>query len=255
MLLVFTLLMATLSFAGGTYVVYLMGGSVLALLAGAVVTRSENVGPGAVLLFFLFLGPSLLFPDAVWSVPAGGFFTALLLTMFCLWPTPWFKPGLSWMRRGSLDQTTLALVAITSLVSVIALALWAMWSDYLGLGSSMMKGMRTTPTWLMLGVYIPLFALVNAVAEECVYRGFIQEALRKCFPRNLALVLVVQASAFAAAHYYAGFPNGKLGYAMTFAYALMLGFLRERSRGMLAPILAHIVADFVIGLLLFLLTA
>lgn len=254
-LLVFTLLLASFAMLGGFYFNYLMCGTVLALLLGAVISRSEKVGPVAVLLFFLYLGPVLFLPDFVWSVPAGGFLSALLLTTLCLWPTPWFKPGFSWAKRGSLDQTTLALVVITSFVSVMALALWAMWSDYLGLGSSMMKGMRTTPAWLMLGVYIPMFAMLNAFAEECVYRGFIQEALWKCFPDNLRLVLAVQASAFAAAHYFAGFPNGKLGYLMTFVYALMLGYLKERSRGMLAPILAHIVADFVIGILLFLLTA
>lgn len=245
----------TLVLFGGIGAAYALCLAIAALLVCSIAAKADDIGPAALLFFLLYLGPLFLFPNFIWSVPAGGFLAALLFTYLCLLPTTWLKPALSWVKRGSLSQITLALVVITSLISLVALGLWAMWADYLGLGSSMMKGMRTTPAWLMLGIYVPVFALVNAFAEEAVYRGFLQEALKKRFPANLPLVLTLQASAFAAAHYRAGFPNGKLGYCMTFIYALMLGYLRERSEGMLAPFLAHVVADLMIGLLLFLLTA
>lgn len=240
---------------GGIGAVYAFCALLSLLLILSIAANASEIGPTALLFFLLYFGPLFLFPQFLWSVPAGGFFAAMIGTLLCLLPTPWLRPGFSWLRKGSLDQVTLALVVLTGLVSVIALGLWAMWSDYLGLGSSMMKGLRSTPAWIIIGVYIPLFALVNAFAEEAVYRGFLQEALRKRFPKNMGLVLGFQAAAFAAAHYRAGFPNGKVGYLMTFTYALMLGYLRERSGGMLAPFLAHVVADLMIGLLLFLLTA
>ncbi|MGZ3694498.1 MAG: CPBP family intramembrane glutamic endopeptidase [Bdellovibrionota bacterium] len=245
----------TLILFGGIHAVYALCGLMALLLLACIKTNAEDIGPAVLLFCALYFGPIFIFPNFIWSVPAGGFLASLLLTSICLLPTPWLKPAFTWARRGSLDQTTLALVILTSFISVIALGLWAMWSNYLGVGSAMMKGMRSTPSWLLLGIYIPVFALVNAFSEEVIYRGFLQEALRKRFPQKIRLVLAMQASAFAAAHYRAGFPNGKLGYLMTFSYAMMLGYLRERSEGMLAPFLAHVVADFMIGVLLFLLTS
>jgi membrane protease YdiL (CAAX protease family) len=245
----------TLVLLGGLNAAYAVCLAMTALLVCCIAAKAEDIGPAALLFFMLYFGPIFLFPDAVWKVPAGGFLASIALTCLCLLPTPWMKPALSWVKRGSLNQTTLALVVITSLVSVLALGLWAVWADYLGVGSAMMRSMRSTPGWLLVGVYIPVFALVNAFAEETVYRGFLQEALKKRFPNRMGLVLTMQASAFAAAHYRSGFPNGKIGYLMTFSYALMLGFLRERSEGMLAPYLAHVAADLMIGILLFLLTS
>ena len=224
----------------------------VAFLFVTIVSRSWDLVPCALLFFFLYVG-AYFFPSGVWHLPAGGFLAALLLTFLVLLPTNLFRSGFAWFRRGSLDQITLALVVITSLFAAVALGLWAMWTDYLGIGSSMIKSTRGTPTWLLLGVGVPGFALLNAFAEEAVYRGFLQEALRRRFPRQLLLVLALQASAFAAAHYFSGFPNGKMGYLMTFTYAMMLGYLRERAEGMLAPFLTHFTADVVIGILLFLL--
>ena len=60
-------------------------------------------------------------------------------------------------------------------------------------------------------------------------------------------VVTLQASAFAAAHVLLGFPNGRLGYLMVFVYGTMLGYLRVRSKGMLAPYLTHVLADLTIG--------
>ncbi|HYX72145.1 MAG TPA: CPBP family glutamic-type intramembrane protease, partial [Nitrososphaera sp.] len=58
--------------------------------------------------------------------------------------------------------------------------------------------------------------------------------------------VVIQAGSFAAFHYLAGFPNGVFGLAMVFVYGFMLGVLRRRSRGLLAPWIAHVLADIVI---------
>lgn len=231
---------------------FLLRGALILLLVLTWKAKAWDLLPGALLFFFLYVA-GRYFPDAVWRAPAGGFFLALFLTALVLLPTPLFRPAFSWARRGSLDQVTLSLVVITSLLSALALGLWAMWSDYLGLGSAMMKSYRGSPTWFLLLIGIPGFALLNSLAEEAVYRGVLQETLKKRFPGKEFLILALQASAFAAAHYFAGFPNGKMGYLMTFAYALMLGHLRERAEGMAAPLLTHFTADLVIGILLFLL--
>ena len=63
--------------------------------------------------------------------------------------------------------------------------------------------------------------------------------------------MILQASAFAILHFAAGFPNGIAGYLMTFVYGLILGYLRERTGGLLAPYVTHVVADLVIGYFLY----
>lgn len=225
------------------------------LLPGYLIYRKEwSLLPCALLFFFMYQGDQWL-PNWVYSVPTAPFLVPFLLSLLCCLPFPQLRAGFAWFRKGEPDQVSWLLVALTSLISALTLVLWALWTDYLGIATSMLGSFRQVPLWFMLLLGIPGFALLNAFAEEVVYRGLLQDALRGRFGSRPAVVLSAQASAFAAAHYLSGFPNGKVGYLMTFVYALMLGYLRERSNGMLAPYVAHVVADLVIGLTLLLLSA
>ena len=192
----------------------------------------------------------LYFPKVLWSIPASNFSVPFLLSTLVIWPVGPARATLRWVSAGKIDRVSKIFIVLTGVFSSVALILWAIWSDNLGIGLSIMKGMSHTPKWI-IAAGIPVFALVNAISEEVAYRGVLQEALQNVWGHRLGLVLVLQASAFAAAHYAVGFPNGKLGYLMTFGFAWMLGFLRSRSNGILAPYLAHIVADLVIGYFLF----
>lgn len=90
-----------------------------------------------------------------------------------------------------------------------------------------------------------MFSTLNAFAEEVVYRGiFLEAALQARIIPIIAVLL--QASAFAAIHFQAGFPNGFAGYFMTFVYGTALGILRYETKGILAPFITHIMADLVI---------
>lgn len=226
----------------------------IVFLVAVLARREWDLFPVGLLLFLLFQGNSWL-PDWMIRIPTAPFLIPFLITfLFCM-PFRKTRSEFSWFKKGEMDQVTWVITGLTSLLSAMALILWALWTDYLGIASSMLSTFREIPFWFMLGIGIPGFALLNAFAEEAVYRGILQEALRKRFLNGLPLRLVFQASAFAAAHYAVGFPNGKLGYLMTFIYALMLVYLRERSNGMLASYVAHVCADFVIGLTLLLLAA
>ena len=218
----------------------------------ALYRRAWPLVPCALLLFFMYVA-SRYYPHWVWRVPTAGFFVPLLLMFLCCLPFARLRARFLWLRKGNLDQVSWSLVALTSLVSALALILWALWTDYLGVATQMMAPLRETPRWFSYLVIVPGFALANAAAEELVYRGVLQDALELAFPTRAWLVLGLQASAFAAAHLQAGFPNGLMGYAMTFVYAVMLGYLRQRTRGMLAPWVAHVMADAVIGVTLVLL--
>jgi membrane protease YdiL (CAAX protease family) len=91
------------------------------------------------------------------------------------------------------------------------------------------------------------FALFNALFEELIWRGVFQSRLTALFGSPLAIVL--QAVSFGVAHAH-GFPRGVVGVALVTVWALMLGALRARAAGLLAPLLAHVVADATIACVL-----
>jgi hypothetical protein len=178
------------------------------------------------------------------------FFLPLIVATLIILPFKATRQALRWLRIGTIDRLSWVLLAVTSLLSVAALLIWAYWTDNLGMGIQNMRAFSQYPLWLVAGVVVPVFALVNAALEEAVYRGILQEGLMHVLTNN-ALILVLQASAFAAAHFAVGFPNGAMGYLMVFTWGTMLGYLRIRTIGMIIPYLAHVLADLVIGYTLY----
>ena len=196
-----------------------------------------------VLLINLF---SALFPVAVATIPSIKFLLPLGLSTGVVLLVPGLRASLSWARKGTIDKSSLMLILITAVVSAAALLLWALGTANLGVGGGMVKGFSGFPKFLIFAAGVPLFALMNAFAEEVVFRGVMQAALSKAFRRR-SVVLILQASAFAAFHFAGGFPNGYAGYLMTFVYGLVMGHLRDRTQGLLAPYCTHVAADLTIG--------
>jgi len=90
------------------------------------------------------------------------------------------------------------------------------------------------------------FALVNSAIEEAIFRGIFLQAL-DCAAGAGIISLVIQAVIFGWMHYSeVGFPKGLVGVAMASVYGFLLGYLRYRSRGMLAPWLAHVGTDIAV---------
>ncbi|MEZ4451420.1 MAG: CPBP family intramembrane glutamic endopeptidase [Nannocystaceae bacterium] len=98
------------------------------------------------------------------------------------------------------------------------------------------------PPWIILVGIVP-FAALNAAFEEYVWRGVLWEAIERVSGPRLALALT--ALSFGLAHY-RGFPSGAVGVGLATIYGLMMGLVRLRAGGLLAPWIAHIVADVVI---------
>jgi len=154
-----------------------------------------------------------------------------------------------WLRRGVIDRIVVFEMIGISLTAALALVLWGYWTDD-HIAGEMLKGLAGIPHLIIIAAVIPGFALLNAFSEEALFRGvFQQAALSAKWSEYTAIVL--QAMPFAAFHVVAGFPNGKLGYAMTFIYAVALGFLRKQTKGLLAPYLTHVTADLVIAYFLY----
>jgi membrane protease YdiL (CAAX protease family) len=104
------------------------------------------------------------------------------------------------------------------------------------------------PAMLALGALG--FVLITAFCEELIWRGIIQTRLTTLLSAREAIFL--QALSFGAAHAH-GFPRGAVGVALVSIWGIGLGMLRSRAGGLLAPMLAHVVADTTIaGIVLFL---
>ena len=85
-----------------------------------------------------------------------------------------------------------------------------------------------------------LFTFVNSTGEELIWRGLFEDRLLVLFGPLVAVV--IQGVSFGAQHAQ-GFPRGMVGVSLAAVWGLMLGWLRRRSGGILAPICAHVVAD------------
>jgi membrane protease YdiL (CAAX protease family) len=97
------------------------------------------------------------------------------------------------------------------------------------------------PVLLLGGV---VFAIVNAALEEAIWRGLVQSALTRL--TGPAMAIAVQAASFGLQHAH-GVPRGVIGVVLAGSWAVMLGVLRERTGGLKAPFVAHVIADSTIA--------
>jgi membrane protease YdiL (CAAX protease family) len=216
----------------------------------------------ALLLLVLFLIPAIILRStaAIHTILFCFLLVLLPITLpvFRWWPFRLLAPLLAYhvivllfpklrqsyvgFQRGRISKDVLFLILITVVVSTMALIGWY-WliepdlSIYLGQFPDMPL------------VAIPFaglgFALLNAVMEEFAFRGILMHGIRCSFD-SFAIANFLQAIAFGFFHFLRGFPNGIIGAAMAFVYGILLGFIRDRSSGMAAPIITHIFADLVI---------
>lgn len=150
------------------------------------------------------------------------------------------RESLDWLRVGKLDRNTWRVTAMFALISVAGLTVW-----YLIFRPDLSAFTHLIPsgpplTLLMAGL---VFASVNAVMEEVICRGIWMEALTVSYGPKFALIL--QALIFGVMHAN-GIPPGSVGILMAAVFGGMLGWLRQRTGGLLAPCLVHFAADITI---------
>lgn len=198
-----------------------------------------------VLFFIIGLGPKAFSISFLSQAPAVGILIMVVTSFLIVLPYKKARSWSSWAKAGTITATaSLSIVAI-GVISSFALIVWAHWTDHLGIALKMANGIQHYPKPLVFLILIPCFASVNALMEETVYRGVLQQALTEVFSSN-HLVVFMQASAFAAFHFAVGFPNGWIGYGLTLIYGSVLGYLRIWTQGLLAPWLCHLIADLTI---------
>jgi len=208
--------------------------------------------PAALALALVYSGP-YLFPAALWRLPLPPLLVAALISLLICAAIPTLRSSLDWLKKGEIDPIAKLWIVATSLLASAAFLAWAAGTNNLAAGFGMASELEGIPRWFLFLLGVPFFALLNACAEEVIFRGFLQSLLARKFSSHLSFVFTAQASVFAAIHCAAGSPGGWIGYGITFLYGTALGYLRHRTQGVLAPILAHFATDLVVGFTLVLL--
>lgn len=168
-------------------------------------------------------------------------FLLALAAAFRLLPSSLVDKG--WYRRGGSSRNDWVVAAGFVVVSSAALVLWRFTTDY-DL-SQYAKHVPETglPMWVILIGLWP-FALLNALAEEFLFRGVLQHALESIF-RSQVFVVAAQGLAFGFLHY-VGFPGGWIGAGLAVTYGIMMGIVRARTGGLFLAVAAHVLADVTI---------
>lgn len=152
-----------------------------------------------------------------------------------------------WLRLGSLDRPTLALMLFVVVTSSTGLVAWFLIARPNIDALTGAIPVVSTPVFVAAAL---AFSVANAVWEEFLLKGMAWESAALAF-RSRVTVNVVQSILFGFVHFH-GFPSGVVGVGLAAIYGFLLGLVRERSRGMLAPIITHIFADVTICALVFL---
>ncbi len=246
--------------------------------------RSSSAGAAVVISVVVALSLAMVLPDATgkWVLAALTLLLPLAITcraiyavhiallalvwvslvgfipFFRLWPlnilvplavyggavmlSPPLRQSVGWLRTGRSDRDARVLIVATVVVSGVALVAWTVLTNpdlehHLAL-------VPDFPLWAYPLVAVA-FAVVNAAMEEVIFRGVMMEALDSALGDGYWSI-GTQAVSFAALHYLAGFPSGVLGFFMVLVYGVMLGVIRRRSKGLLAPWVAHVTTDIAI---------
>jgi len=159
---------------------------------------------------------------------------------------PPLRRSVTWLRVGRLDRWTVAATVGIIVASSTTLVFWFYWErPSVPVYLERLPDLPPIPALVVvLGVY---FAVVNATLEEVIWRGVLMEGL--CAELGPLAGLAAQAAVFGVMHYH-GFPSGVPGVVLASIFGAMLGWLRLRSQGLLAPIIAHIFADATIFVLI-----
>ncbi len=152
----------------------------------------------------------------------------------------------TWLRRGRIDRMTTALMGASALVVPLVLAGWLRFAHpSLDAFRDQLPDGVSARALVAIGA---VFAFGNALLEESIWRGVLMESLDRGLGRGVASI-AVSAVSFGVAHV-AGFPRGVFGVLLAAFSGVLLGVIRRRSEGLLAPMITHVLVDTAVFALL-----
>ena len=146
------------------------------------------------------------------------------------------------------SATSISAVCILSMISNEILALWSKLVRSRGSHSGVNAMVHDTiGRQLTISEHLRIFgfAVLNAICEELISRGFFMYELLHVGQTSKLQANLGQAIAFGIWHYH-GIPSGMIGVCLTFVYGFVMGILWEYGGGLLLPIMAHSIADYFI---------
>lgn len=156
------------------------------------------------------------------------------------------KQEIAWLKWGKIDKSTFLIMAVMIIITAISLFVWA----YFFKADITEKFRKLIPDipFILLILYGISFPVFNSFFEEFISRAVLYDGFSGIFS-HIACVIIFQAAIFALWHYN-GFPGGVSGVCMVFFWSVFLGIIRYKSKGMLAPLVAHFFADLTIAVIL-----
>jgi membrane protease YdiL (CAAX protease family) len=218
--------------------------------------RSPLFGPS---LFMLLLSATFLirFPVPLWLFNLL-LATAVYFAVYVVYPP--IRKNTRWLTPGRLSPGTVLAIAAVVGLSTGALIVWASGGlravGVLSAGGSTSANESLPGTFapdiprfsnpLLLATGITGFALLNGAGEEAMFRGIYWDGLASLF-RSPCTVVLTQALFFGLCHF-RGFPSGPIGIGLSFLYGAVMGLIRHRTGGILAPVIAHVLTDAMIAI-------
>lgn len=192
------------------------------------------------LCFFLNLFVIIIFLRIPYSQVA--FALMIGLYLLAVVTVPGLRVGLGFFQRGNFGREEWPFCIGSAALSGAALLGWFLLTrpDLTTLIKNFLPNLPL-PVLIFGGI---IFAMVNALVEESVYRGVIFGALLES-GLSRTVILPLQAVAFGTIHMN-GFPSGWIGVGLASLYGLLMGLIRFRSGGLLAPWAGHVLTDLVI---------
>ena len=150
---------------------------------------------------------------------------------------PALRRSCAWIVLGKWDRPGLLATPLIIALSSLALILyqWTMAPDVHEFTARLPA--KILGSVVLAGI---LFAAVNAILEELLFRGVLYDGVERQWGWKAAVL--VTAAIFGIFHVH-GYPPGAFGAVMAATYGLLLGWLRHRTQGLSLPILAHVFAD------------
>lgn len=197
-------------------------------------------------LFFLLLFGWKISPLWPAYVPAGLLFpfVSYLIIVLLL---PQLRKSLSWFSWGRPGRSALLAALLILALSLLVLYIWALWSE--NVIEHYVYLFHPEILYIELIIFAFLFATINAICQEIIFRGVLQDALKSAVAKDSAAILL-QAVLFGLIHI-EGIPSGLTGVVMAFLYGSALGMLKRMSGGLLLPVAVHFIADLFIFFLVF----
>jgi len=235
----------------GSALAVLAAGSALGPAAPLAVAAAIAIASVMIALAALLLGAPATKPTALLCAsllvlfPTGLLWQPLMaVALGLLAIAAWRRPNLR-VKIGRGNVPWLATLA-TAAVTPLALAIWVAWL-HPDLRDVAQRYVPSLPLGLLVFGGL-LFVVSNAALEELIWRGVFQDGLERVWGSGMAIA--IQSISFGILHAH-GVPRGISGVILAGVWAAMLGMLRHRAGGLLAPFLAHTVADGAIAVIVF----